>query len=145
MNLLFGHDKAVADFASKQTGAPLRAWHHAVGVIDAAGLLVGAASFHDMNGSNVEICFYGPQCLRASLMHGLAQFAFIGLGAHRVTARTPRKNRMVARHLPRLGFRFEGILRHYYGPTKALDALIFGLLAEDAGRLVGRFQLERAA
>ena len=145
MNLLFGHDKAVADFASKQTGAPLRAWHHAVGIIDPGGLLVGAASFHDMNGSNVEVCFHGPKCLRASLVRGLARFAFVGLGAHRVTARTPRRNKMVARHLPRLGFRFEGIMRHYYGPTKGLDALIFGLLAEDAARLVGRFPMERAA
>ena len=145
MNLLFGHDKTVADFASRQTGAPLRAWHHAVGIIDPSGLLVGAASWHDMNGSNVEICFYGPKCLRASLVHGLARFAFVSLGVTRVTARTPRKNKMIARHLPRLGFRFEGILRHYYGPTRGLDALIFGLLAEDAARLVGRLPLERAA
>lgn len=137
MNLLFGHDKTVADWASKQTGAPLRAWHHAVGIIDGAGLLVGCASFHDMNGSNVEVCFHGPGCARASIARGLARFAFHDLRALRVTARTPRQNKTMTRHLPRFGFRFEGILRRYFGPTKRLDAVVFGLLKEDASALLG--------
>lgn len=139
MNLLFGHDKTVADWTSQQTGAPLRAWHHAVGVIDGSGLLVGAASFHDMNGSNVEICFHGPGCARVSVARGLARFAFEGLKAHRVSARTPRQNKTMSRHLPRFGFKFEGVLRHYFGPSKRLDAIMFGLLREDAKMLLRRY------
>lgn len=138
MRLLFGHDKTVADWASKQTGAPLRGWHHAVGIIDRTGLLVGCASFHDMNGSNVEICFHGPSCATLSIARGLARFAFEGLKAHRVSARTPRQNKAISRHLPRFGFKFEGVLKHYYGPNKRLDAIMFGLLREDAGFLIGR-------
>lgn len=138
MNLLFGHDRTVADWASKQTGAPVRNWHHAVGVIDRDGLLVGAATFHDMNGSNVEFCFYGPGSVSVSIMRGLVAFAFGALGASRVTARTPRGNKLIARHLPRWGFKFEGVMRRYYGNAKRLDALMFGLLREDAGMWMGK-------
>lgn len=138
MKLLFGHDKTVADWASQKTGRPLRCWHHAIGVLDSEGVLVGAASFHDMNGSNVEIAFYGPRSASPSVMRGLARFAFDTLGVHRVTAKTPRQNKIVTRHLPRWGFRFEGVMRRYYGAGKRLDAILFGLVREDAAKLLGK-------
>jgi len=137
MNLLFGHDKTVADWASKKSGAPLREWFYAVGIIDSNGVLIGAASFHDMNGSNVEICFYGPGAVTKSVMKGLAFFAFVTLNVNRVTARTPRMNKLVLRHLPRWGFKFEGVMKRYYGPHKRLDAVVFGLMPEDAEKLMG--------
>lgn len=137
MTLLFGHDKTVADWASKRTGASLRAWHHAVGVLDREGGLIGAASFHDMNGANVELCFHGPGAVSAAVVRELARFVFDGLGVTRVTARTPRGNKIVTRHLPRWGFKYEGTLRRYYGNAKRLDAILFGLIREDAGWLLG--------
>ena len=124
----------VADWASQQTGAPLRNWFHAVGVVDDAGAICGAASFHDMNGSNVELAVHCPRALRAGLVKQLFRFAFVTLGAHRVTIKTPRQNSVIKRHAPRFGFKFEGIMRHYYGPTKRLDAILFGLLKDDARR-----------
>lgn len=138
MNLLFGHDKAVADWASKQFGYPLANWYFAVGIIDKDGLLVGAASFHDFNGSNVELCFYGPGAMTASMLRGLMKFAFVGLKVNRVTARTPRQNRIVIRALPRFGFKCEGVAKHYFGPTKRLDAIMFGIVAADAAKHVER-------
>ena len=41
MNLLFGHDQTVADWASKKFGKPLRNWYVAIGIIDRDGKLVG--------------------------------------------------------------------------------------------------------
>lgn len=138
MKLLFGHDKTVADWASQKSGSPLRNWHHAIGIINSNGVLIGAASFHDMNGSNVELCFHGPNSVSLSIMRGLARFVFEQLGAARVTAKTPRANKMVCRHLPRFGWKFEGVMRRYYGRSKRMDAIVFGLLKEDATKLLGK-------
>jgi RimJ/RimL family protein N-acetyltransferase len=137
MNLLFGHDKVVADWASKKFGKPLRNWHVAIGIIDDAGVLVGAASFHDYNESNIEFSFYGPGAARASIVRPLMKFAFETLKVNRVTARTPRQNKIVIRHLPAFGFHMEGVMKHYYGPVKRLDAIVFGLTKADAQRFIG--------
>ena len=134
MVLLFGHDKTVADWVSKKTGTPLRNWHHAIGIINDDGLLIGCASFHDMNGSNVEVCFYGPHSLNVSIVRKLMHFAFVTLNANRVSARTPRQNKAIARHLERLGFVREGVVRRYYAPQKRWDAMLFGMLKGEAER-----------
>jgi hypothetical protein len=31
----------------------------------------------------------------------------------------------------------EGVMKHYYGPKKRLDAIVFGLLEADARRIIG--------
>ncbi len=134
MKLLFGHDRLVADWASKKFGKPLRNWYAAVGIIDNNGVLIGAASFHDYNESNVELSFYGPGAVSSTVVRGLMQFSFRSLGVNRVTAKTPRGNKTVIRGLPRFGFRMEGVMRRYYGPFKKLDAIVFGLLKSDAER-----------
>lgn len=136
MNLLFGHDKTVADWVSKKQGKPLRNWHHAVGILDKDGLLIGCASFHDFNGSNIEICYFGPGSPTASIARGLMRFAFEGLKVSRVTARTPRANKRIIQALPAFGFKMEGVMKHYYGPFKRFDAIVFGLLASDATRFI---------
>lgn len=136
MKLLFGHDRIVADWASKRSGSPLRNWYHAVGILDEEGLLIGCASFHDMNGSNVEVCFFGPNSLNISVVRELMRFAFHHLEVNRVTARTPRQNKRLVRHLMKLGFQCEGVMKRYYGPRKGLDAIMFGLLAHEAHRFL---------
>ncbi len=135
MNLLFGHDKTVADWVSTKNGKSLQYWNHAIGIINNEGLLIGAATFHEYNGSNVEFCFYGPQSVTHNIMRQLVNFAFDVLKVNRVTARTPRRNKIVNRHLPRYGFKVEGIMRHYYGPVKKLDGIVYGLLRSDADRI----------
>ena len=140
MRLLFGHDKVVADWASKKFGYSLRNWHVAVGIIDSSGALVGAASFHDFNESNIELCFYGPRSLTKPIVRDLMRFVFTTLGVNRVTAKTPRGNKIVIRGLPKLGFRMEGVMRRYYGRTKRYDAIVFGLLKNDAERYMGVMQ-----
>lgn len=137
MNLLFGHDKVVADWASKMFGSPLRNWYFAVGIINGDGKLVGAASFHGYNGSDIELCYYGPGSCSLGAWKGLLRFAFEELKVNRMTARVPRQNKKVLNSLPALGFKMEGVMRHYYGPVKRLDAIVFGLLEKDARKLIG--------
>lgn len=132
MTLLFDHDKIVADWASKRFGYPLRNWFFATGILDKDGVLIGAATWHDFNGSSVELSYYGPNAMTANLARKLMHFAFDGIKVNRVGARTPRQNRVVVRSLPSFGFRCEGVAKHYYGPSKRFDAILFGLLAADA-------------
>ena len=140
LNLLFGHDKTVADWVSKKSGKTLREWYHAVGVIDDDGLLCGAATFHDMNGSNAEICFWGPNSARPSIAKGLMKFAFDILKVKRITARTPRQNKTIIKHLPFYGFRCEGVMKHYFAPIKRMDAIVFGLLEADARKFMEKYK-----
>lgn len=138
MRLLIGQDQAIAAWAKDKYAAGLAPWVWAVGVVNRAGDLVAAATFHDFNGSNVELCYWGPWSLTRTIAGGIAEFCFYGLGVQRVTCRTPRGNKIVAKHLHKLGFRYEGLLRRYYGPAKSQDALMFGMTAADAERLLRR-------
>ena len=85
----------------------------------------------------MELSFYGPGAVTASVVRQLMRYAFDWLKVNRVTAKTPRQNKTVICGLPSFGFRMEGVMRHYYGPVKRLDAIVFGLLKADAIRFMG--------
>ncbi len=136
MKLLAGHDVAVAQWAATKYAAGLPAYVMALGIVDDAGNIHGAATLHEFNGSNVELCYWGPSTVTRRIATQIAGICFLGLKVCRVTCRTPRGNKTVVRHLPKLGFKFEGLLRHFYGPTKAQDAILFGMTRADAARLL---------
>ncbi|HXP48857.1 MAG TPA: GNAT family protein [Bacteroidia bacterium] len=136
MNLLFGHDQTVADWVSKKWGKSIPPWYFAVGILDNEGVLKGGATFHNYNGSNIELCYYGPKTVTKEIIIGLASFLIDHLKVQRLTVSTPRKNKSMVKNLPRLGFKVEGVLRHYYGPYKRDDAIIFGMLASEGKRFL---------
>lgn len=138
MNLLFGHDTVVAQWADKKFGRPGAPWFHAVGIIDKEGTLVGAAVFRDWNGFNVELAYYGPGALTSRVIVGLMRYCFGHLQVTRVTARTLRSNKIVNRGLPRLGFHFEGVSKRYFGPHRADDSFNYSLLKQDYERWMER-------
>jgi RimJ/RimL family protein N-acetyltransferase len=137
MNLLIGHDAVVVEWASKKFGFRFEYCNQALGVIDRDGVLVGAAVFQCLNKTNVEFSYVGHRSLTASVARGLMAHAFDYLKVCRVTAKTPRQNKSVTRALPKFGFKMEGVMKHYYGPKKRLDAILFGLLEADARRIIG--------
>ena len=136
MELVFGHDATIADWVEKKFGYPLSRWDKAVGVIDKSGTLVGGAVFRDWNGFNIEIAYYGPNSVTRSVFLGLTKFCFDELKVTRITARTLRQNKIVNQGLPRLGFRFEGVSKRYFGPYKKHDAINYSLLKSDYDRLM---------
>ncbi len=136
MRLMLGHDYEVARWATDKYAAGLAPYIQAMGIVDGEGNIRGAATLHDFNGSNVELCYWGPWTVTRGIARQIAMVCFYGLKACRVSCRTPRGNKIVARHLPKLGFRYEGLARHYYGPTKQHDAIMFGMTLEDAARLL---------
>ncbi len=136
MKLVTGHDAAVAQWAATKYAAGLPAYVMALGIVDDVGDLRGAATLHEFNGTNVELCYWGARTLTRGIAGQIAAICFLGLRVCRVTCRAPRANKVVVRHLPKLGFRYEGLLRHFYGPTKQQDAILFGMTRDDAGRLL---------
>ena len=129
MILLFNHDQTVADWASKKWGKSIPPWYYAVGVLNKEGILRGAATFHNFNGSNVEICYYGPSTLSKNVIVGLNDFIFNHLKVNRLTISVPRKNKKLIHSVTRMGFKVEGVLKHFYGPYNRDDAIIFGILS----------------
>ena len=110
------------------------ALYGSLGVLDDYDTLVAAAILHNWTKHDMELTFYGPGFFSVSLARVIADIVFVQAGCGRCTLRVPRRNKRVLRALPRLGWTHEGIQRRLCGPTKADDAILFGLLRSDAGR-----------
>ncbi len=132
MILMFNQDQAVADWVSKKWGKPLQSWYYAVGILNKEGVLRGAATFHNFNGNNIELCYYGPKTISKDVVFGLCRFIFDHLKATRLTISVPRKNKILTKSVRKMGFKVEGVLRHFYGPYNRDEAIIFGVLSTDS-------------
>lgn len=130
MRLVFGCDEIVAKWVSQKLRVPIVPPYTAIGVTRDGENLCGGAVFNDWNGSNLEVTVYGHGCVTRGNFRAVCHYAFAQLKANRLTARTARVNKRLQRSLPKLGFRYEGICRNYYGPDKRHDAIVYGLLKE---------------
>ncbi len=136
VRLVLGQDAAVAQWAQDKYDCGLPACTHALGIVDDAGIIRGAATLHYYGGSNIELCYWGPTTLTRGIVRQIVEFCFYGLKVARMTCRTQRNNKIMVRHLTKLGVKFEGVARHYYGPSKQQDAILFGLTFADAARIL---------
>lgn len=138
MQLVGGHDQEVAAWAGAQLGVKFVQPLSAIGVVNADGALVGASVFNDYYpGGNLEWTYVGPGSLKPRVLKDLARYAFIDLGAARVTAKTRRSNAIVRKLLPHAGFAYEATQKRYFGPERGDDALVFVLFREHATRWIG--------
>ncbi len=94
--------------------------------------LVGGAVFNDYNGHNVEVSVYGPRALTRQSLRETLRYVFGQLKCLRLTAKTKRGNTTMRRLLPRLGFKWEGEMKQYFGPQKAENALVYRMTSEAA-------------
>lgn len=113
--LLFGCDETVASWLFSTYGWPDLKYNKALGLIDPTGKLVGGVFYHNWNGSNVEIAYYGQGTMTLGIYRALARYAITQFDASRLTAVTSKKNRSLIRGLCNLGFKLEGVQRCYYG------------------------------
>ncbi len=136
MRLITGQDEIIAKFVSEGIKRTIYPPYVAIGwvAIDKTGnwKLVSGAVFNDYTGASVEITIYG-RMTRQTIRESMA-YVFVQLKCLRMTARTRRGNARMRRILPRMGFVLEGVLKHFYGPSKQENALIFRLDAEQAQR-----------
>lgn len=135
--LLFGHDRVVAEWVGKNLEIEFRNIVFAVGTLDPRGRLTGGGVLHDHSRYDVELTCFGPGAMRAALFRALARLTFVELECLRCTLRIPRRRGRLVGGALKLGFKHEGLVRRLYGPHRADDAIIMGLLRRDAGRFLG--------
>lgn len=131
MNLLFGHDSVVADWVAKQANSkPPVAPYTAFGFVSPDGHLTGGCVFTGYNGDSVELSLAGRGAATRGCMAAVVSYVFEQLGCSRMQMHTLRKNRRVLRMLAsRLGVRYEGIARHYFGNRG--DAVVYALTIDE--------------
>jgi RimJ/RimL family protein N-acetyltransferase len=113
VGLLFGSDDDVAARVFAQYGQ-----HHkidnALGIIS-NNEMVGAVLFHNWNGHNIEVSYYGKGTLTAGILRMIGRYIIYTFNPTRVTVVTSKRNKRLVRSLQRLGFKLEGSQRLYYG------------------------------
>lgn len=132
VGLLFGQDMAVSQWTWGKFNIVPSAVQCAIGIVR-NNQNVGSVMFHEYSGYNIELSYYGPFTLTAGIVRTLARFVIERYNIERVTVRTNRNNTKLMRNLGRLGFKFEGVQKRFYGPFG--DAAAFVMFREDIERL----------
>lgn len=133
MRLLIGHDEAVASWVGSKLGHPLCPPYTALGWIDDNGTLRIGFVFHRyIPNGNIEIDVASTAGWTRGVLRTVCAYAFNGLGVQRMTAVTRLDNKRVRSILERAGFRFECVMRQFYGPQG--DAMQFRMFKSDAKR-----------
>ena len=129
MELLFGQDEAVAEWASARLGTSIVRPYVAIGVWDGSKLRA-AMVFNDFTGANIEITVASDPAgsTRAAVRQAFA-YPFRQAGCRRLTMRTRADHAVMLDIAGRLGFRREGVLREFY--DDGCDAVVFGLLRSE--------------
>lgn len=122
MRLLFGHDKAVADFVAERDpmGVPDFGACVGIGVIDASGCLIAGAVYSaykprygtlEFSGAAISPLAFSPGTVRAIL-----SFPFQRLSAQKIWAQTSIRNLRAQKLLKGVGFTPEAVLNSELGP-----------------------------
>ncbi len=130
MNLLFGHDKTVAEWVARQAHskspvAPFTAF----GFVDRRGTLTGGCVFTGYNGDSVELSLAGRSAATRSAWAAICLYVFGTLKCSRLQMHTNRRNKRALRMLAdRLGVRYEGVARRFFGKD---DGIVYSLTVDD--------------
>lgn len=121
MQLLVGHDVAVATWVGEKIGVPMIPPYTALGWIDDRGLLRIGFVFFGYNGSNMDVAIAMTHSLTRGVIRAVAHYIFEQSGCVRCTLRPPRKNVAACSILKRLGFVQECICKRFYGSEDAVQ------------------------
>lgn len=125
-------DPEVAQWIATEVGIVIHPPFAAFTVMDGKSIR-GSWVWHEFYpGGNIEMTVVGRRCWTPAAVKNAFRYAFDTCGCSRVTARTQRRNELVKRLLPRLGFKFETTQKFYFGPTRADDGLVFVMFRHDA-------------
>ena len=114
MDLLFGHDKAVADWVGDKVGKSFSEPYTAFGVIK-DGRLIGGAVFTGFTGDAIELSIAGRGVVCRGLWAAVHNYVFRQLRCHRLAIHTSSENKRVRKMAPHFGFVFEGKSRNLFG------------------------------
>lgn len=138
MQLVFGHDKAIAEWAASILGKPFHPPFTAFGLVDGAGHLRGGFVFTTYTGDSIEMSLVGSGCLTRGAMRAVIQYAFVQLGCSRLQVHTRRGNKKVRKLANRLGFQYEGVARRLYGDQ---DGFTYSVTRDDLPSFRERWRL----
>lgn len=132
MQILLGHDVAVAQWVGEKIGTPIAPPYTAIGFIDRGGTLrVGFVFFRYEPGGNLDFTLAATAPLQRGMLRAVGHYVFEQLGCRRLTSRPRAGQARQADMLKRAGFVLEARLKDYYADD---DALQFRLLRRDAMR-----------
>lgn len=115
IGLLLGSDAAIAEKLFASNKQPQYKYDRCVGLVDNSKGLVGAILFHNWNGSNVELSYYGHGTLTLGVIRCLARYINCTFDPSRLTVTVSKRQKTLQRSVQRLGFKLEGTQRCYYG------------------------------
>lgn len=113
--LLFGSDEAVVAELATNWAYDAKKYENAIAIIGADGKFAGAVLFHNWNGYNVELSYFGKGTMSAGIVRCLARFILVTFSPSRLTVVTSKRNKRLLRSFQRLGFKLEGLQHCYYG------------------------------
>lgn len=117
--MLFDHDQAVANWLFASYGQKRYSYDRCLGLLR-DGTLCGAVLFHNWNGANVEVSYYGKNTMTPGVIRCIGQYVLSTFDPSRLTAHVPKRSKHYIKGLQRLGFRVEGVQRCYYGKRDCL-------------------------
>lgn len=129
MRLVFGKNKAVADFIQAKSGVIFSPVTSMFAVLNEAGTLIGGVAFVNYTGAGIELAGAGSVIISRTVRQAIGDYAFGWLGCKRLQITTRRSNKTMRKLAPRLGFVFEGRARSCYGDE---DGLVYSLLSHEA-------------
>lgn len=140
MNLLFGHDKTVAEWVARQAHSkPPVAPYTAFGFVDSRGTLTGGCVFTGYNGDTVELSLAGRSAATRSGWAAITSYVFDQLGCSRLQMHTNRRNKHTLRMLAgRLGVRYEGVARRFFGKD---DGVCYSLTVDDLAAFRAKWRI----
>lgn len=117
------------------TGEHLRREVHSFHLTDKAkfigevidGELVCVMAFDNYNGTNIDVHIVASRITRR-MLKAAAEYAFNVCGCRRMTSLNDANEFEMEPYLERLGFKYEGRLRHALPDS---DLLVYGLIRED--------------
>ena len=129
MNLIFGHDQAIADWVSKQaSGKPFIPPFHAFGLVNAEGRLVGGFVFTGVNDKTLELSLAGPATFTRSAWAAVLSYVFDQNDYSRLQMHVSKRNKPLLRMLApvrKSGVKLENVSECHYGEDH--DAVVFSL------------------
>lgn len=136
--ILYGHDPTVAEWVGKINGRAFEPPYAAFGVIDREGTLTGGCVFTGFNGDSICFSMAGRAALSREALRETIRYVFDQLGCARLETNTRRSNKLTRKHAPRLGLKFEGVARRYYGQE---DGIRHSLTIDDLPAFKRRWKL----
>lgn len=118
----------IAHYIERKLNVKISEPYFALGFMSDDKKPLAAFVFNDYTGANIEMTVVSERGrLNREIMRYIARYVFVQHGCRRLTVRTKKRNKRVLKLAPLLGFKYEGVLKHFFADD---DAVVFGMLKD---------------